>query len=1234
MISPNLKASRSSNKALQCMIFLICVSFIVFSQISLIKAEMEWDNKEYYDELSTKYTIKDNLGLGGTLATVERPPEIPYKWKIIKEGEGIKQACIILNLTAGQDYDKNFYGGATAYNVRDSNKTMIKDIDIRKKIVDSTEIIEKTECIEEEILKETESDGTPIKNCTKYMTKTTEVVEKYHWEKIDINKGVKAGDSEIIAFFCEPDYNEWGDIVPVFYGRTLTKFTEYQESFNEGLLHYYKLNSTYEDLAGAFYGNQANATKIGSYANFQTGRIGQGFNSTAADATSYLNISDVSSFNNLFNMRNNFTLAYWVWKTVVPTAVQSSIGQGHNTPDGFWRFGGGAGNTESQIGSHLESDGGANRCEWNTATTQAIGRWYFVVFTYNANGSIAVENLKTYLNGTETGNAFTAGCNLADGIDINEGIDTNMGYDVMINGGQFASQIIDEIGFWNRTLTAGEINSLYNNGSGLTAKMVFKSVSVVHNLPANNTNSTDSSTITFSCNSTAVSGAEFSTNWIEVYREEDNSLEGKSYKYITGTTNTTEHTLTLTNNKNYLWACFVNDTDNLLSANTINRSLYVYVPAPTVTLNYPQESLNTTNTSINFNCSASGVGVLNLTLFIDGNSNLTITNSTANQNLSLDTIEILGEGAHNWTCTSSSSTGEGTIALRTFNIDLTAPNIIITSPLNNTRIATRDVPYNISFNATISDNIALASCWYSNGTANTTITCGQNASFGINGGYTTLYFYANDTTGNLRTNKTTVFINTIIEVYNFTNPAIEGENQYFSLNITATEIQIFNGSFHYHGSIYTPVFTINSTFASMASSINIPNVSAPENRLIWWNYTLDGANYSTSIYNHTVYPITLINVTNGSCSTGYSAALCFDFKHENNLTTTDASVNYNIKFGASNSTFKEVYGSINNVWTYCLCINSTLYNNYSMGYGEFAYSKLGYSDRRYYTFTNTKLNNQTDNRTLYLIPSGDATSFKLEVEDTSLNPFIEKYTALLRWYPQLNEYNIVEMGKTDEKGETVIHVEVEDFDYRVGVYEINGSLIKLEDPTRFICLINPCTYTLRISPGDTDYTSLLNIDYTFDYNFTTSVWSFVYSDSSQQTTEMNLTIYKITGTETYPICSDFSTSYAGVLSCNTSMYSGNLKGVVSRSASPEVPFVQKIITTGQTAFRSSYGLWLSLLIGIPIVFIFSIMSPIAAIIGGVVALIPALYFGAINWAILGGIAILAGIVIHFLKRIG
>lgn len=660
------------------------------------------------------------------------------------------------------------------------------------------------------------------------------------------------------------------------------------------------------------------------------------------------------------------------------------------------------------------------------------------------------------------------------------------------------------------------------------------------------------------------------------------------------------------------------------------------VQLTTINLENPANNaqFNTIPQTIKFNCTGEDeTAILNVSLWINDELNFTQLNTTANSNVTLEhNVTFYSEGTYNWTCKAWDGETEAE-ATRNFKIDATSPTVNITTPLNNTNYLSFASSLLIPLNFTSSD-INLQACWFYNGTGNTSLVCGTNTTQTFFNGYSTIIFYANDTAGNIGQTSSRIFINLINFSFGFNPSEIENENISISLNITGANITEVTANLTYNNTIQPMnLLSNNGTLVQFSTFIITPEIDSDTIINLSANFTINGVKANTSIKQQTIYKIPDLIIQSTPCN---DTALVFNLSDEQNFTSLNGNLEYNFQYGTtSNNTFSKNYGQISSTNILYVCINSTILPEWSLGHGEIFYRTADHVDRRYYLFEGTTIsNNSINNISLYDLLISEQTSFKLEVEDTSLNPYVEKFTALLRWYPQLNEYKIVEMGQTDEKGNTVLHVQDEDIDYRVAVYERNGTLVKMEDPTRFVCLINPCTYTLRISPSDTDFTSLFDIDYTFTYNYTTSMWSFIYSDSSQKTSLMNLTIYKVTGTSVYEICSDTSTSYVGALSCNTSAYSGNLKGVVERSASPSVPIVQKVISTTTTAFNSSFGIFLSLLIGIPIVFIFSIMSPVGAIIGGVISLIPALYFGAINWAIIGGIAILGGIVMHFLKRIG
>lgn len=476
----------------------------------------------------------------------------------------------------------------------------------------------------------------------------------------------------------------------------------------------------------------------------------------------------------------------------------------------------------------------------------------------------------------------------------------------------------------------------------------------------------------------------------------------------------------------------------------------------------------------------------------------------------------------------------------------------------------------------------------------------------------------------------TVIFNAINTSLSYKDPVIEGDAISFVVNVTATVLNSLAGNLNYNGTIYAMTASNNATTGTLTRSINAPLVDANTNFTWSINYTINGFNYSTGSLSQ--YVLNIPNITiNSSCS---PASISFRLVDEENLSMAlTGTFKYNFLYGGSNNTLIRNFGETTGTG-FSLCINATI-ANFSIGEGEIHYSSPNYVERRYYIFSGTPLTAITNNITLFDLLIASQTSFKLQVEDTSLTPYVDKYTTLLRWYPNLNIYHIVDMGLTDFTGSTVIHVKTEDVDYRVAVYEKNGTLIRLDEPTRMLCLVNPCTYTLKVTPLENDFTSFLGIQYLLTFNQTTGIWNFVFSDSTQLTTNINLSVYRDTGTNSFLICSSNYLGFVGALSCNTSAFlSGIQRAVVVRSTSTsQTTLAQKIVTIGTQTFKTGFSLWLIFLIAIPIILFFSFVSPVGAIIGGVIALIPAFYFGILSLTVIGGVAILGAIVAHFLKRI-
>lgn len=556
-------------------------------------------------------------------------------------------------------------------------------------------------------------------------------------------------------------------------------------------------------------------------------------------------------------------------------------------------------------------------------------------------------------------------------------------------------------------------------------------------------------------------------------------------------------------------------------------------------------------------------------------------------------------------------------------------------PLNGSKTANLTVSFNCT-NSTDADGGVMTYVF-----ANQSATMGNSTgtfdyTFDSN---TTIYWHcwADDTFGGKSpmTGNRTFLIDTAV-IYNVSSSIsspIEGLKgdweftvNYSNLTVTSlTANGTYNGTAITFNSTHNPN---NSTYL-FSGHFTAPIVSGNTLfNLTLYIYNNGGVVYAAN-YSQLVLDIPNLSVSSAPCN---DTTLAFYIRNEANFSLLNGSIEYNFKVGLSNSSLINVFGQITSPKLF-VCANFTYSPYWVLGSGEIFYTSTDYVDRRYYLFTDTTLTNVTQNFTLYSLPDSEQTSFQLEVEDTSLSPYTDKFTTLLRWYPNLNEYRVVEMGKTDEKGETIMHVKTEDVDYRIGVYEKNGTLIKLAKPIRMICSVAPCIYTLTIAPTDQDFTSFLNVDYSFVYNYSTSIWTFTFTDTTQETQSMNLTVYKDTSTSSYSICSSLASGWTGAITCNTSGYTGTLRGVITRSASPSIPLASKIISSYDTLqFKSGFILWLNFFIALPVIGLLTLISPTAAIIGGVLAFIPAWIFKAISWAVIGSVALMGGIVLHFVRR--
>ncbi|MDD4363456.1 MAG: hypothetical protein PHD33_04510, partial [Atribacterota bacterium] len=489
--------------------------------------------------------------------------------------------------------------------------------------------------------------------------------------------------------------------------------------------------------------------------------------------------------------------------------------------------------------------------------------------------------------------------------------------------------------------------------------------------------------------------------------------------------------------------------------------------------------------------------------------------------------------------------------------------------------------------------------------------------------------YANDTFGNLARKKVNWSYLIFEDAIGFNTKTFTTKQENFYLNFTTPTAIIPVVYLEYNGTEYLSTRTGTSTNHQISNTL-IPNTIG--NLSFRWKITWGTNTVYTPYYTQTVQSVAFLNITSGNCAAGLTNVMNFVFKNEGNQTDlTGVNIKYNFEYGITGGTGAYSYGSINAVTKLALCINTSAAPTYDVGYGEIEYAKEGYTTRRYYIFDGTRLTNVTTNTTLYSLVNADSTSFLLEVRSPTLQPYVEIYASLLRWYPDLNEYKIVEMGNTDNKGQTVFKVKIEDVDYRVGIYNKNGSLIYIINPVRMVCLASPCSYTINVPVTTRDYLKeTLNLESLIEYE--DGMFTLTYNDPSQNTEMIRFVITQFTGVRDTVICETNGTSFTGILTCNVSGYEGTLKAVAYRTASPENPIALKIIQIGETVFQGTFGLFLQFLISIVLAFL-GIINPVTAIILGLIAMVfGVMVIKTITYPILIAFSVLGGIIIYMMRR--
>ena len=918
---------------------------VVLAMVFLIPlaSAFEFDNVKSYDEEKKEITVTNLFGLGKEISKITLLSEINHH--VIDRGEGVMQKVAEIKIKNNEEYNKALKN-MEFFDVNKGRRGMNKEFEYRYRVDDGYHEIE----IRSETGCEGEANRSLSSNCIKAIIGYDKQY-KYKWITLEESKINELPKGNItLGIFLDVEKGEHGDWIPTLFGVRINEFAEWTEGLNDGLTHYWTVNSTTLDIGGNNQGTQLNLAFSGSPL-YRAGLISDGI---------YVASSYVHTIGNagLPSGTGDYSIVLWMNRTTSGTgAVIGDSGNngyriittGGSSARLFW-----AGGDSGNIDIGIQSDGSS---------------WELIVL----NRRLGRANL--YVDGVLKINISAASS--TSFTNLNFGLDTTA-------EGDYWTGMVDEMIVYNRSVSISEINDLYNSGNGITYTTIFKNLDITY--PTNTTYS-DEQTI---MNYTQLGHAYC---WYSLDEGATNSTPVVAGINFTGLSSGGDSST---------WTTYCNDTGNVLSSDTV--TFFVDIGIETF-LKAPANDTNTTDTTIEFEVNASTTGSVRLrnqTIYIYYSNSTLLTTNYSGLSGATSTRKFnhtfTQDGKYIWNAFTEGNSSSAYLSdwdvNRTFTIDTTNPTITITYP--TTTIDFFKVNNNLRINWTVSDDTSpLDTCWLDYQSVNTTVTCNNNGTLIniTNSNDKSAIFYANDTLGNEASNSFNwsykVFWNS--ETFNAT--VYESQTQTYILNMSSTGDETVTANFSFNGTNYTTTKEGTNTQMNFTFSHDLPIGVGTFN--FSWNVFYGSDIITTTAQSQTVDLLNLSICGLGGLNTPF---INFTAKDEVTDLPIDFTVDiadwtyYYLGEGAIFKTYTYVNVNANiSSFAFCATPNLTIQQSLEVKYSDF---DGDYPLRTYQTLD--AISNTTTNTVLYLLKTTDGEDITLQVVSPSGVPIEGVYVNVTR----------------------------------------------------------------------------------------------------------------------------------------------------------------------------------------------------------------------------------------------
>lgn len=403
----------------------------------------DFDNYYEYNENSKTVTIYNcNLWVGTCLIPGEKLARIQLMTdheNIVEDYGPYYQQVGLLKFHEFSDSYNEL--GMAYYDLKDGGQETQRDIKFKYRTTEeiTIPIYEKGECTYEE-------DGD--EDC-EYIITGYETKEVERWiEFTELSEIPKK--NVFIGIYADVQKGERVDWVPdKWFGVTIPEWAIWTESGND-LVHYYDFvedDGTIVDRVGSLNPSSYNG-QVGAI----SGIIGPGYQTNGTHVTDYVQFGAASGI----IADKNFTIQVWVNTT--GSSNNFALAEGRTDAETYvWRIAPSNGNFAQ---FSWNPNAGPFTAQATDGTSMNDGEWHHIIIqTIDAgNGD---RNATIWLDGVRGGSI-----NISQTWDDSTNV-LFMGSGTFPPGNDAWQGTFDEVGFWNKSLTDTEINSLYSAGQGL-----------------------------------------------------------------------------------------------------------------------------------------------------------------------------------------------------------------------------------------------------------------------------------------------------------------------------------------------------------------------------------------------------------------------------------------------------------------------------------------------------------------------------------------------------------------------------------------------------------------------------------------------------------------------------------------------------------------------------------------------------------------------------------------------